>query len=119
MKSLDQLKASLKDHLIIAGGTPEDDGLAAQLTYNGQFRMLRVIASWGEGWDHVSVSLPNRCPTWEEMCFIKDFFFHPNECVIQYHPAQEDYVNNHQFCLHMWRPQENEIPKPPKIFVGI
>lgn len=119
MKSLEQLQASLQDHLIIAGGTPDADGLAAQLTYNGIGRLLRVIASWGEGWDHVSVSLASRCPTWDEMCFVKDFFFHQSECVIQYHPTQEDYINNHPYCLHLWRPQNCEIPKPPKIMVGI
>lgn len=37
--------------------------------------VLKVIASSGEGWDHVSVSLPNRCPNWIEMDFIKRTFF--------------------------------------------
>jgi hypothetical protein len=32
---------------------------------------LRVIASDGMGWEHVSVSLPHRCPHWREMRFIK------------------------------------------------
>ena len=43
---------------------------------------LRVIASDGvlapdevKGWEHVSVSLPDRCPTWEEMCRVKDLFW--------------------------------------------
>ena len=27
---------------------------------------LLCIASNGDGWDHVSVSLPNRCPNWPE-----------------------------------------------------
>jgi len=36
-------------------------------------RDLKVLASsGGEGveWEHVSVSLTNRCPNWQEMCFI-------------------------------------------------
>jgi hypothetical protein len=28
---------------------------------------LHCVASNGGGWDHVSVSLPNRCPNWIEM----------------------------------------------------
>lgn len=32
---------------------------------------LAVIASDGDGWEHVSVSLPTRCPTWDEMCRVK------------------------------------------------
>jgi len=30
-----------------------------------------VVASDGMGWEHVSVSLPSRALTWEEMCKIK------------------------------------------------
>ena len=28
---------------------------------------IKVMVSTGKGWDHVSVSLANRCPTWGEM----------------------------------------------------
>lgn len=76
-----------------------------------------VVWSWGGGWDHVSVSFWDRCPTWEEMCRVKDKFFDPEECCIEYHPARSDYVNTFQYCLHIWKPQGIEIPKPPKIFV--
>lgn len=79
---------------------------------------LRVIASDGEGWDHVSVSLATRCPTWDEMCFVKRQFFGPEETVIQFHPAVEAYVNCHPFCLHLWRPQEVEIQLPPTVLIG-
>jgi len=78
---------------------------------------IKVVASWGGGWDHVSVSLNTRCPTWDEMCWVKRKFFADDETVIQYHPAESDYINCHPFCLHMWRPQLAEIPLPPKIFV--
>lgn len=90
---------------------------------------LRVIASkggkiWGRGeagadWDHVSVSLPYRTPTWNEMCFIKELFFFPDEIAMQLHPVEE-YINNHPFCLHLWRPlRQKEIPLPPSILVGM
>ncbi len=70
------------------------------------------------GWDHVSVSLSNRCLTWEEMCYIKGLFFLEDECVVQYHPAKSDYVNMHPYCLHLWKVQDQEMPKPPKIMIG-
>jgi len=41
---------------------------------------LRVIASDGQGWEHVSFSLPNRCPNWREMCFIKNLFWDEAGC---------------------------------------
>lgn len=78
---------------------------------------LRIIATDHGGWDHVSVSLENRCPNWQEMCTVKDVFFLPEEMVVQYHPAEEEYVNVHPYCLHLWRPQHGEIPKPPKHLV--
>lgn len=73
---------------------------------------------FGHPWEHVSVSTPSRCPTWEEMCFVKNLFFHPEETVIQIHPPKSEYVNFHNFCLHLWRPIGQTIPLPPSITVG-
>ena len=79
---------------------------------------LKVIASDGEGWEHVSVSLPNRCPTWEEMAAIKALFWDASDCVVQFHPPSSEYVNNHPYCLHLWRPTGHDIPTPPALLVG-
>lgn len=87
---------------------------------------LTVIANAGDPnateevarWDHVSVSLRDRCPTWAEMCWIKEVFFLDTECVVQYHPPKDDYVNCHQYCLHLWRRPGVEFPRPPSIAVG-
>jgi len=80
--------------------------------------ILRVIASDGEGWEHGSVALPDRCPNWCEMCFIKDMFWDAEDVVIQYHLAKSQYVNVHDNCLHLWRHVGVEIPTPPKELVG-
>lgn len=94
---------------------------APQNKNNGLFwipvksHLLMVIASDGLGWDHVSVSLRNRNPNWEEMCSIKDLFFDKEETVIQFHT---EYVNNHRYCLHMWRKQDQEHELPPSILTG-
>jgi len=92
--------------------------------YNSYFV---IIASDGSlsGWDHVSVharaikdgKTQMRCPTWEEMCYLKDLFFEKDECVMQLHPKEADYVNNHPYVLHLWRPVNQPIPTPPKLFV--
>lgn len=82
---------------------------------------LRIISSgaWRQyQWEHVSVSLKNRCPNWDEMCFVKDLFWNEDEVVMQLHPAKKDYVNYHPFCLHMWKPIAAEIPLPPRFMVG-
>lgn len=79
---------------------------------------LRIIASDGFGWEHVSVSRRDRCPTWDEMCQIKALFWDEDDCVIQYHPPRSEYVNNHPNCLHLWRPIGVLLPMPPSIMVG-
>lgn len=80
---------------------------------------MNVIASDGMGWEHVSVSLPTRAPTWEEMCWVKSLFWDREDCVMQLHPPESEWVNNHPHCLHLWRPVSAEIPRPPMITVGM
>lgn len=105
--------------------TSEADGLNGvffvQLPRN---QKLKVIASDGgmpgeERWEHVSVSRKDRCPSWEEMCHVKDLFWEDDDCVVQYHPPRADWISNHQFCLHLWRPAGAELPRPPSMMVGI
>src|SRR3954453_12001008 len=64
-------------------------------------------------WEHVSVSLRNRCPNWPEMNFTKGVFWSDDEAVMQLHPSRTEYVNLHPYCLHLWRPVYAEIPLPP------
>lgn len=90
---------------------------------------LRMIASdeaayIGSGfpppaWEHVSVSTARRPPSWEEMCFVKDLFWLPEETVVQLHPPRSQWVNNHPMCLHLWRPIGAGIALPPAMLVGI
>lgn len=86
--------------------------------------VFRVMASDGMGWEHISVSVAqkdknaSRCPTWFEMCYIKDLFWDAEDCTIQYHPKKSQYVNVHEFCLHIWRPINAEILQPPREMAG-
>lgn len=89
---------------------------AFMVPHNGQ--TLAVIVSDEEGWDHVSVSLPTRCPSWGEMSWVKRLLFEPHEVVMQLHPADSEHINCHQYCLHLWRPHDKRIPMPPAYMVG-
>ena len=80
---------------------------------------LLVLASDGGGWEHVSVSRRDRCPTWDEMCQVKKMFWDDEDCVIQYHPPKSEWDNNHPNCLHLWRRFGLEIPRPHPMLVGI
>lgn len=90
---------------------------------NGAFRLdcngspLHVIVSDDKGWDHVSVTANGRCPTWEEMCYVKGLFFRPDECVMQLHPPDVIYENQNPHCLHLWRPHDETIPMPRRLMV--
>lgn len=84
-----------------------------------------VILSDGLGWEHASVSIQSktgkvieRCPTWEEMCKVKETFWDDTDCVVQYHPPKSDYVNHHKYCLHLWRSTEKIMPRPDPALVG-
>lgn len=95
--------------------------------FNGMFELevnglpVRVIASDGLGWKHVSVSIigSRMTPSWPMMCQIKDLFWDENDWVIQFHPAHSEYVNNHPGCLHLWQPVGKDFPKPESFLVGI
>jgi hypothetical protein len=75
----------------------------------------------GVFWEHVSARAREknreRCPTWEEMCYIKSLFWGPEECVVQYHPPASEYKNDHPHVLHLWRYTKAEIPRPPRLLV--
>ncbi len=79
---------------------------------------LKIIASDEGGWDHVSVSLPNRCPTWDEMCKVVALFWDEGDCVMQLHPPRSQWISNHPYFLHLWRPTGDLIPLPPGWMVG-
>ena len=118
MRDLSHLNAWRKPHPVVGLLGDEHNGLF-KISKNGI--IYKVIASDGLEWDHISVTLMRgshkaikRTPTWEEMSWLKDLFFKPQELVIQYHPPKDDNVNCHNWCLHLWRPHNHTIPMPPK-----
>ena len=117
MKTIDEI---LKTPRLYGFRTGEDGGRCiANLLSSKRTSECSIVFSWGGGWDHVSASFPSRTPTWEEMAEIKRMFFHPDECCVEYHPVESEYVNMHPHCLHIWKPQTETIPTPPYWMVGI
>jgi hypothetical protein len=103
---------------------PEQFRVAGDRNYPGAFnvayqnRGLLCISSNLMGWEHVSVSLKNRCPNWNEMCFIKQLFWDEYSWVMQLHPPKEKNIDIFSTCLHLWAPINGEkIPLPPEIMV--
>ena len=85
----------------------------------GDREVWEMMKLSGPLFDHVSVSIFNnkhRCPSWEEMCFVKDLCFGEEELVIQYHPPHSKYINIAN-VLHLWKPIGVDIPLPPDALV--
>lgn len=92
---------------IRAGRIGSDDSIGNAGAFEIKLRhgqTVFAIASDAMGWEHVSVSRRDRCPTWDEMCQIKELFWSSEDCVVQFHPPRSEYINNHPYCLHLWRP---------------
>ena len=116
MKTMDEIRR-LPRTVILA---QSDDGFQAmtKLLSSPKNYPALVQGSWGCWWDHVSVSFEKRMPTWDEMAEIKRMYFRPDEVCYQLHPAEQEYVNLHKYCLHIWRPQREAVPVPPTWMVG-
>lgn len=109
------VKASVVGH--------DHEGVAFSVQLPGRERFFCVIASWGEGWDHVSVHMKHyvtkakSIPTWEEMHWIKEMLFEAEECVVQFHPPASQYVNINPHVLHLWRQHGVPYTLPPRNLV--
>lgn len=115
MRSFTEIKRDNRVRLVAASADPDTGGFSALVRVGKSH--VRVIASWGGDWDHVSVSREDRIPRWEEMEAVKRIMFDPNETVMQLHPPIAQYVNDNPNVLHLWKPHGVEIPLPPRIFV--
>lgn len=115
MKTVEEIKASMK----VIVSVENEDGFSGYIEIRGW--RGTIIASWGCGWDHVSVAplKSNYMPTWDDMCAVKDLFFKDDEAVIQIHPPKNEYINNKENCLHLWRRNDADMVLPPSWMVGL
>lgn len=121
MRSLYALNAyRVKGRKVIEAFGTEGDDKGGMFIVPVEGVELRVIASSDAGWDHVSVAPLNeaRCPTWGEMDAIKRLFFLRDETAMQLHVPELEHINDHPYCLHMWRPIRGVIHRPPGWMVG-
>ena len=58
----------------------------------------------GKAWRHVSIAHPHRLPTWTELGAVKDWVCGADAVVYQVLPPAAEYVNDHEYCLHLWQP---------------
>lgn len=86
-----------------AGVSPDD-----VYWYRNQHNSLMVAVSGrteadGKRWLHVSYSLPNRMPSYDHMTTVKKLFVGRQNKAIFVLPSEDEHVNMHSYCLHLWR----------------
>lgn len=117
-----RLKPEVENYRIKKGPLGSPEGLtcgAFDIPFKSYTLFAVVSNGKFDGWEHVSVSLKNRCPNWEEMCMVKDLFWDEEETVLQFHVPKSQHINNHPYCLHMWRKKDGVVELPPAAAVGV
>jgi len=66
------------------------------------FRTVDDVYDDGKVWMHVSLSYPNRLPTYEDMVVVKREFIGDDRVAYQVFPDKEKHINHHPYCLHLW-----------------
>lgn len=90
-------------------------GKAYKVKLNGNWWYV-IVGENEDDWEHVSISpvKNKRMPNYKEMQELKELFFNDDEGVYEFHPPKKDYLNLHEYCLHLWRPKkEGMIIEPP------
>lgn len=64
-----------------------------------------VVLSRDAGLWHISISRKDRLPSYDELKTIRYQFLPEVEYMVQVFPPKENFVNMHQFCLHLWEPK--------------
>ncbi len=119
------INADLEKHRFKKGGIPSSKGDNFGLFLfdldeknpmyhhnEGVVQLAVIIVSNDPKWEHASVGLLHRDPTWSEMNFVKEAFWGQSLTVIQFHPKKTEYVNLHPHLLHLWVRTDYEIELP-------
>lgn len=84
-------------------------GQKAFVKFNGLLVVVSEAEIDGYNWRHVSCSHKNKLPKWKELREVKDIFIGKNKRAIQVLPPEKEYVNIHNYCLHLWCNLDRDI----------
>jgi len=119
MRDLEEILENRKLKILFHINQPGIIRIGAKLNDPVTRKSWLVYFTRAMGWEHLSVGSNMKTPDWDTMCLAKDIFFRPDECCVEYHPKEEDYVNMHEHTLHVWKEIDKEFPAPPSIMVGL
>ena len=88
-----------------------DDG---EVWQSGELLVIWSVARENDDrfWMHVSVSRPNRLPSYSDMTRVKDLFVGTERAAYTVLASANKHVNIHPNCLHLWAVAEGDDPLP-------
>jgi hypothetical protein len=92
--------------------------------YQSKNNGLAVIASVGlesdgQRWLHVSLSRKSRLPSYDDITLVKRLFVGKDRKAIMILPAENEHINIHPYCLHLWSPLEKDyLPDFRRVIYG-
>ncbi len=102
LKNLTQVDLATRKSMIKMRGwnhPPTGFVVSASIGLNPQPQFDRLL--------HISMSYPDRDPSWAEIKMVRDLFFPPDVDCMMVLPRQSNWVNTHEHCFHLWQtPQE-------------
>ena len=66
-------------------------------------------------WLHLSFSRADRMPDYADLQLVRRELIGTDRLSVQFFPAAEEYVNLHNFCLHLWAPWNFEVIVPEQL----
>lgn len=95
---------------LYAGGRSGDDGAC----YVHRGLSLSAIVSFaleddGKRWAHLSIASPHALPSWDRLRECKDLFLGDRKAIMVL-PQKADYVNIHEYCLHLFACLDGDGP---------
>jgi len=84
-------------------------GNAAWYIHRGGLRVcVEVEMNESDRWIHVSLSRPDRIPTYNDLKLVKELFIGADRKAIQILPSRSEHYNLHEFCLHLYSPFDKD-----------
>ena len=101
-----RLQRGIRASMRISVGALGNNGVFQVRTENIR-RAITVVAWDKEGWEHVSASLPDRFPTWQELAEVKAQFWGERDLVVQVMPTSYAPRCDADYSLHLWRKKDD------------
>lgn len=86
-------------------GIIEEISSEAKMFVDENLHIKVTSAKEGGRW-HMSISHPERLPTWDEIKEAREIALPPNVFFCLPFPPKEFWINIHDYCLHLWEIQD-------------